>query len=183
MNKVAAALCSSIFKPFLFCVAAATACAAAAPAVEFPGAEWPRAKYAEVGLSEARLQQARDYALTGGGSGVIIRRGKLVMEWGDAGETLRPEIVVEVDRRHAARPRVEGRQSEARRSGDPLSAGARRPARKQQGDGLAAADHVAPPGEPGRGVRETAAATASCFSSRARSGTTATRAPTGSPSV
>src|SRR5688572_3991495 len=54
-----------------------------ARAADYPGAEWPRARYAEVGLSEARLQQARDYALTGGGSGVIIRRGQLVMEWGD----------------------------------------------------------------------------------------------------
>src|SRR5688500_848836 len=56
---------------------------AAARAAEYPGAEWPRVRPAEVGLAEARLQQARDYALTGGGSGVIIRRGKVVMEWGD----------------------------------------------------------------------------------------------------
>src|SRR5688572_32163163 len=52
-------------------------------AAEFPGEQWARARFGEVGLSEARLQQARDYALTGGGSGVIIRHGKLVMEWGD----------------------------------------------------------------------------------------------------
>jgi CubicO group peptidase (beta-lactamase class C family) len=54
-----------------------------AQAPQFPDAEWLRARPAEAGLSEARLQQARDYALTGGGSGMIIRRGKLVMEWGD----------------------------------------------------------------------------------------------------
>src|SRR5688572_17356295 len=59
------------------------ALAGAVSAADYPGAEWPRARFAEVGLSEARLQQARDYALTGGGSGVIIRRGKIVMEWGD----------------------------------------------------------------------------------------------------
>jgi CubicO group peptidase (beta-lactamase class C family) len=29
------------------------------------------------------LLKARDYALTGGGSGVIIRQGRLVLEWGD----------------------------------------------------------------------------------------------------
>lgn len=52
-------------------------------AAEFPGEAWPKARYAEVGLAEARLQQARDYALTGGGSGIIIRQGKAVMEWGD----------------------------------------------------------------------------------------------------
>jgi CubicO group peptidase (beta-lactamase class C family) len=55
----------------------------AAPAAGYPGTAWPRATYAEVGLAEARLQEARDYALTGGGSGVIIRHGKLVMDWGD----------------------------------------------------------------------------------------------------
>lgn len=61
----------------------ALAAAARAATAEFPGAEWPRARYADVGLAEARLQQARDYALTGEGSGVIIRHGKLVMSWGD----------------------------------------------------------------------------------------------------
>ncbi len=43
---------------------------------------WPRAKPAQVGMDEAKLAQARDYALTGGGSGYIIRYGKLVMSWG-----------------------------------------------------------------------------------------------------
>lgn len=57
--------------------------AASGRAAEFPGAKWPRASYAEAGLAEARLQQARDYALTGGGSGVIIRHGRQVMAWGD----------------------------------------------------------------------------------------------------
>jgi CubicO group peptidase (beta-lactamase class C family) len=56
---------------------------AAGRAAEFPLAAWPLASPAEVGLAEARLQEARDYALTGGGSGVIIRHGKLVMAWGD----------------------------------------------------------------------------------------------------
>jgi len=42
---------------------------------------------AEAGLDEARLLQARDYALTGGGSGYIVRGGKLVLSWGDP-ETL-----------------------------------------------------------------------------------------------
>ncbi len=57
--------------------------AGAAGAADFPGAEWPKARPAAAGLAEARLQQARDYALTGGGSGVIIRHGKLVLAWGD----------------------------------------------------------------------------------------------------
>ncbi|MEJ1971793.1 MAG: serine hydrolase [Lacunisphaera sp.] len=34
-------------------------------------------------MDEARLRQARDYALTGGGSGVILRHGRVVLAWGD----------------------------------------------------------------------------------------------------
>lgn len=56
---------------------------AAAPATVWPEAEWVAAKPTEVGLAESRLNEARDYALTGGGSGIITRRGKVVMTWGD----------------------------------------------------------------------------------------------------
>ena len=35
-------------------------------------------------MDEAKLAQARDYALTGDGSGCIIRHGKQVFAWGDA---------------------------------------------------------------------------------------------------
>lgn len=45
--------------------------------------EWERASPASQGMDESKLQQARQYALTGGGSGYIIRGGKLVMSWGD----------------------------------------------------------------------------------------------------
>jgi CubicO group peptidase (beta-lactamase class C family) len=38
-------------------------------------------------MSEARLRQARDYALTGGGSGLIVRHGKVVLAWGDLAKT------------------------------------------------------------------------------------------------
>jgi CubicO group peptidase (beta-lactamase class C family) len=34
-------------------------------------------------MDESVLQRARDYALTGGGSGCVTRYGKLVMQWGD----------------------------------------------------------------------------------------------------
>jgi CubicO group peptidase (beta-lactamase class C family) len=37
----------------------------------------------ENGLDDAKLAQARDYALTAEGSGCIIHRGRLVMQWGD----------------------------------------------------------------------------------------------------
>jgi hypothetical protein len=61
-----------IQSPFLFIARAASTAlllAAVACAADFPEAEWPAARPAEVGLSRAQLLQARDYALTGGGSG------------------------------------------------------------------------------------------------------------------
>ncbi len=59
------------------------ALALAAWGADFPGQQWPAATPAELGLDEAKLAQARDYALTGEGSGCVIFRGKLVMSWGD----------------------------------------------------------------------------------------------------
>lgn len=59
---------------------ATTACGLAAP---YPGKSWPTAKPADVGLNAASLHKARDYALTGGGSGMIIRHGKVVLSWGE----------------------------------------------------------------------------------------------------
>lgn len=49
----------------------------------WPGAEWERCRPKEVGMDTTTLEKARDYALTGGGSGCIIRYGRLVMQWGD----------------------------------------------------------------------------------------------------
>ena len=54
-----------------------------AVAGEFPGERWASASPAEAGLDESKLQQAREYALTGGGSGSIVRGGKRVFSWGD----------------------------------------------------------------------------------------------------
>jgi CubicO group peptidase (beta-lactamase class C family) len=48
-----------------------------------PLGDWPRATPAEVGLNEALLARARDYALRGGGSGIVIKQGKLAYSWGD----------------------------------------------------------------------------------------------------
>lgn len=42
---------------------------------------WEKCSPEEAGLDAARLSQARDYALTGGGSGYITRGGKLVFAW------------------------------------------------------------------------------------------------------
>jgi hypothetical protein len=55
----------------------------ALPAVPWPEEQWPAATPAELGLDETKLTQARDYALTGEGSGCIIIQGKQVMNWGD----------------------------------------------------------------------------------------------------
>jgi CubicO group peptidase (beta-lactamase class C family) len=52
-----------------------------------PGESWPTASPEEVWMDPERLAQARDYALTGGGSGIITRYGKLVMSWGSSTES------------------------------------------------------------------------------------------------
>ncbi|MBN1422468.1 MAG: serine hydrolase [Planctomycetes bacterium] len=52
-------------------------------AAVWPEPDWPRAAPAEVGLDPARLAQAREYALRGEGSGLIVRAGKAAMAWGD----------------------------------------------------------------------------------------------------
>ena len=49
----------------------------------WPGSEWEVAKPEDMGMDSTVLQKARDYALTGGGSGCITRYGRLVMQWGD----------------------------------------------------------------------------------------------------
>lgn len=51
--------------------------------LSWPNPDWPQAIAAEVGLDETKLAQAREYALTGGGSGCILRHGKQVLTWGD----------------------------------------------------------------------------------------------------
>ena len=48
----------------------------------WPTNGWISATPAEMGLDPSKLEEARDYALTGGGSGFITRGGKLVMSWG-----------------------------------------------------------------------------------------------------
>ncbi len=49
----------------------------------WPGAIWGEAAPEEMGMDSGKLCQARDYALEGGGSGYILRDGKLVFKWGD----------------------------------------------------------------------------------------------------
>ncbi|KPJ72040.1 MAG: hypothetical protein AMS14_08620 [Planctomycetes bacterium DG_20] len=59
---------------------AATAFAAEHP---WPMPDWPTADPADVGMDARLLQKARDYALTGSGSGIITRHGRAVITWGD----------------------------------------------------------------------------------------------------
>jgi len=49
----------------------------------WPTAEWAIATPAEMGMDQEKLEQARDYALTGDGSGYITRGGRVVLSWGD----------------------------------------------------------------------------------------------------
>ena len=49
----------------------------------WPGKVWERATPDKVGMDASALQKARDYALTGNGSGCITRHGRLIMHWGD----------------------------------------------------------------------------------------------------
>lgn len=67
----------------LFCLLAAGMALTSTRAAEFPGEHWMPALPADQGFDAAKLERARDYALTGGGSGCIIRGGKLVFTWGD----------------------------------------------------------------------------------------------------
>lgn len=49
----------------------------------WPTSGWDTALPADVQMDQALLEQARDYALTGGGSGMITRHGQAVLTWGD----------------------------------------------------------------------------------------------------
>jgi len=49
----------------------------------WPMPAWKEAAPREVGMNAALLQQAREYALSGDGSGFITRHGRVVMRWGD----------------------------------------------------------------------------------------------------
>jgi CubicO group peptidase (beta-lactamase class C family) len=55
----------------------------AAEPPRFPGERWETATPQQAGMDAAKLQAAQDYALTGGGSGFVVRHGLLVARWGD----------------------------------------------------------------------------------------------------
>lgn len=49
----------------------------------YPGDRWERAEPAEAAMDSPLLERSRDYALTGGGAGLITRHGRIVLSWGD----------------------------------------------------------------------------------------------------
>ena len=53
----------------------------------WPGDQWQAAAPDAVGMDSTLLAKARDWTLTGGGSGVIVRHGRVVMQWGDQQQT------------------------------------------------------------------------------------------------
>jgi CubicO group peptidase (beta-lactamase class C family) len=55
---------------------------------DWPLPEWAAASPSEMGMEEARLAEARDFALTGGGAGMVTRSGRLVMSWGNTGQQI-----------------------------------------------------------------------------------------------
>jgi CubicO group peptidase (beta-lactamase class C family) len=59
-------------------------CLRAEDKLVWPEATWTATEPADAGLDRTQLLKARDYALTGGGSGYIVCGGKLVLSWGDA---------------------------------------------------------------------------------------------------
>jgi CubicO group peptidase (beta-lactamase class C family) len=64
----------------------ATAAAWAGDPGVWPTSGWATATPAEMGLDESKLFEARDYALTGGGAGLITRGGKVVLAWGNTAQ-------------------------------------------------------------------------------------------------
>ncbi len=53
----------------------------------WPTETWETAAPAEVGMDESLLAMAEDYALTGDGSGIVSRHGRVVLRWGDQKQT------------------------------------------------------------------------------------------------
>lgn len=49
----------------------------------WPMPAWEQARPEDVGMDAEVLEKAKEYALTGGGSGFVTRHGRVVMRWGD----------------------------------------------------------------------------------------------------
>lgn len=53
------------------------------PTRVYPDSRWQEAAPADLGIEEKPLLAARDYALSAGGSGLIVHQGKVILKWGD----------------------------------------------------------------------------------------------------
>lgn len=49
----------------------------------WPGLSWEQATPEQVGMDATVLRRARDFALTGAGSGCVTRGGRLIIQWGN----------------------------------------------------------------------------------------------------
>jgi CubicO group peptidase (beta-lactamase class C family) len=76
-------MCCKRFAVAIVFAIAATTLSAAQQQSTYPADEWPTQRPDEAGMDEHKLELARQYAISGGGSGYVIRSGALVKAWGD----------------------------------------------------------------------------------------------------
>jgi hypothetical protein len=147
--------------------------------VVYPGEEWERATPEEMGMDSALLEKAKDYALTGGGSGYITRHGKLVLEWGGSETAVRFEIHHEILRGNRTGSGVERQQNQTRRQRSEViipPLGSRRKAIGKPVGWMISPSFILPPRP--RDLRSQAGMRNFCLSQEL-SGTTAMADPTG----
>ena len=67
----------------LFSATPAFLSTAFAQSPRWPSPDWPKADPGDVGLDADAVRSSADYALSAGGSGMIIRHGRVIKRWGD----------------------------------------------------------------------------------------------------
>ncbi len=87
-RKLAAKQTSAIARSILAAALLLTATVAGAQEqpTTWPSPQWLSTQPAELGLDAEKLQEARQYAESAGGSGMIVRHGKIALRWGDQSE-------------------------------------------------------------------------------------------------
>ena len=73
--------------PAFFCVLVIESASHSAASKAYPNSTWTTTAPANLGMDAEALRRARDYALTGGGSGIVVRSGHKVFAWGDQAKT------------------------------------------------------------------------------------------------
>ena len=145
----------------LFLLVLCTALAAPPRATTLRAAEetwplpaWTTAEPAAVGLDKQQLIKARDYALTGGGSGYITRGGKLVLSWGDVKQRYDLKSTTKSFGATALGLAILDGKIALTDKAAAASSQVRRPAGQQRQDRLARQDHDPAPGHANRRLRE-----------------------------